>query len=142
MAALSRARRRSLLLGGDDVADLRVDAVRWVEVGTAIDEVFEFCFQSGELALSRPNGVHFGRQQGADVGARGVAVAAQVEDAGDFDEGQPCCLCAANEPEPGEARGLVVAVAVGLPGWRGQQALTFVETNRLGQTRRPRRRRL
>lgn len=100
---MSWAPRTSLPVAGDDVADLGVGAVRRVEVGTATDEAFELCFQPDELALSRPNGVQLGNQQGANMGARGGAVAAQVEDAGDFDKGQPSCLCAANEPELGKA---------------------------------------
>lgn len=85
------------------MADLGVGAVHRVEVGAAINEAFELCFQPREFVLSRPNGVQLGIQQGANVGARGGAVTTQVEDAGDFDKRQSRCLGAANEPELGKA---------------------------------------
>jgi hypothetical protein len=113
------------------LADLSVAAVCWVESFTASDEAFELGFQNGELFLAHPNLVQLGLEEGVDVGARIGAVAAQIEDAGDLDEGESGCLCAADKRQPGEGRGVVVTVPVGIPPRRGKKTLSFVEADGL-----------
>ncbi len=97
---------------GDDVADLLVGAVRRIEVVTAADQPLELCFKDGQLTLPRLHVVQLRRKQHLHVGARDGTLPAQIEDAGDFAQGESGCLSAADEREPGEDRGVVLPVAV------------------------------
>jgi len=67
---------RGLRVGGDDVADLGVAAVGWVELVAAADQDFELCFEGVELPLSCLDVAQLGGEQGADVGAGCGAVVA------------------------------------------------------------------
>lgn len=71
------------------MADLGVGAVGWVESLRAPDEGLEFGFESREIALSHLDVVQLGREQLADVGAGGETLAAQFQDGGDLEQGEP-----------------------------------------------------
>lgn len=47
----------------DDVADVCVGAVGWVEVVTGFDELLKFCCQGGEFVLTCPDVDEFLFQQ-------------------------------------------------------------------------------
>ena len=51
----------------DDVTDLGVGAVGWIESVTAADEAFELRLERGELTLPGPDVFPLGHQQGVDV---------------------------------------------------------------------------
>ena len=67
------------------------------------------------------------------------AGAAQVDDGGDLEEGEPGALPVADEPEPGEGLLVVGAVAVGCALRWGEQRCAFVEADGLGRRARGRR---
>ncbi len=93
---------------GEDVADLVVGAVRRIEVVTAADQLLELCFKDGQLTLPRLHGVQLRREQRLHVGARDGTLPAQIEDAGDLDQGEPCCLSTADEAKSVQRGGVVV----------------------------------
>jgi glycine/D-amino acid oxidase-like deaminating enzyme len=108
-----------------------VGAVRRFESVTASDEAFELRLEFGELALSRPDVIQLGQEQGVHVDARDGAFAAQIEDAGHLDQAESGRPSAADEREPGEDRGVVLAVPVGAPTWLRKQTSALVKANGL-----------
>lgn len=76
--------RHTSVLRRDDVTDLLVGAVRWVEFLTATKKLPELSLESGQLALSRLNITEFRCQQRLHVGTRHGALTAQIENAGDL----------------------------------------------------------
>lgn len=111
----------------DDVADMLVGAVRGVEFVAAPEELLEL----GQLSLSLLDVMQFRGQQLLHVGTRDGALTAQVEDAGDLDQGESGRLAAADEREPGQDRVVVLAVAVGASLWLGKQTPALVEADGL-----------
>ena len=81
------------------MADLLVGAVRRVEFVTAADEALEFGFEDGEFTLPRLHIVQLRREQRLHVGTRDGTFLAQIEDAGDLDQGEPRRLSSADEPK-------------------------------------------
>src|SRR5680860_1691428 len=129
---MGRGRSRSQFRGwSDDVADRRVGAVGGIEAVTSSDEVFEFGSQDSELTLPRLHVKKLGRKHGLHVGTRRGAFSTQIKDGGDLDEGEARCLSTADEPEKGECRGVVRAVAVGPAPRMGKQTLALVEADGL-----------
>ena len=116
-----------------DVTDLGVGAVGWVESMATSDEPLELSLEGGELTLSSLDVVQLGRQKLADVSAGRGTFAAQLQDGGDLDQGEPGPLCAADELEAGEDRRVVEAVAVGTAPWLLKQTLALVEADGLGR---------
>ena len=93
------------------MADVAVGTVRGVEVVAALDELCQFRLEGGELGPSRTNGVELGVQHAGHVGTRAVAVVAKVDDAADLDQRQAGRLGVADEPDTGDGRVVVAAVA-------------------------------
>lgn len=114
------------MVGLDDVTDAGVGAVRRVELVTSVDEVFEFVFEGGEFGLPRPDVIQLGQQQGVNVGARGRAVSAKVQDAGNLHESEPGRLGSADELHLGQGRVTVEPVAVFASLWCREQSPAFV----------------
>lgn len=40
---------------GDDMTDICVDAITWIEVLAGLDDSLKFCGEGGKLALTRPD---------------------------------------------------------------------------------------
>lgn len=86
---------------------------------------------SGDLTLASLEVLPFRQQERVHVRAGDGAVAAQVEDPGDLDQGEPGRLAAADEREPRQHRGVVLPVAIAFSLGPGEQASAFVEADRL-----------
>lgn len=123
--------RYTSVLRRDDVTDLLVGAVRWVEFLTATKKLPELSLESGQLALSRLNITEFRCQQRLHVGTRHGALTAQIENAGDLYQCEPGSLPSADERKSSQHRGVVLPVPVWAPQRRGKQATALVEADGL-----------
>lgn len=117
----------------EDVADIGVGAVGWVELVAAFDELVEFVFERGELSAALLDIAEFGLEEIVDVGAWGGAVVSDVDDAADLGEGEPCGLGVSDEPQPSECRFVVEPVAVGGSTGLGEQPASFIESDGSGR---------
>src|SRR3546814_7043554 len=100
-----------------------------VETTAEADKLAELRFEDGQRALPRRHVEQLGGEEVVDVSARSGAFAAQVEDRGDFDQGEAGSLSVANESERGECRVVVLAVAVGPSMRLRQQPLALVKAD-------------
>jgi len=71
----------------EDVADVRITAVGWIQPLAAVEELLEFCLQDGEFTHAPTYVGELGVDQLRYMRARDVAVVAEIDDAADFDEG-------------------------------------------------------
>lgn len=117
---------------GDDVADCLVGAVDGIEQTAAADQVVELGLKGGKFALPQLNVEQLGGEQVVHVTA-GSASTAQVEDGGDFDQGEARGLAIANKREHGERRVVVLPVPVGASLRVRQQSLALVKADALSR---------
>ena len=104
-------------------------AVGGVEGSAAFDERYKFVFEGAELFDGVADVVEFGVEEFGDVGAGSRAFVAELGDSPDFVEGEPGCLCVADEREAVECLVVVVAVSAGRSFWFTEESETFVEAN-------------
>lgn len=118
---------------GEDVADVRVGAVGWIESSGACLQLFELGLQGGELAEATLDLGELVVDEVCDVGARCLAAVPLVDDAADLDQGQARRLCAADELHAVDGAVVVAAVPVaGAGGWR-QETASLVEPDGLAR---------
>ncbi len=111
------------------MADVLGGAVFRVERSATTYEFLELAAEFGELVEALLNVGEFGVEEFVDVAARCCSVLAEMNDAGDFREGESGSLGVTNELEPLAVRFGVDPVAVRRACWFGQQTAGFVEAD-------------
>ena len=118
--------------GRDQVADVVGATLRWMQGGTALDELDELVFEDSELSLLVTDVGELVPQEGLDVPARDVTVVTDFDHASYLGEREPRGLCGADESQLMKSRVVVGAVTVERTLWWSEETAPFVVADRLG----------